>query len=175
MNSDRRHFSHFVARFEEYLSGALLTGIFLILCWQILGRLLPIYTPIWTEELARWMFVYLVLVGSAGAFLRGEHVAMDLLLKRLPGQAAQVWVAIVIHGLIALSFLAILPAAWSQFRRTRVLPAISIDVPESVLYFAAVMACVLIAIRCIQKAVADFRKLAGSRVARGRDEPDATE
>ena len=40
--------------------------------------------PVWTEELARFSLVWLVLIGAASAFLNGDQMCIDFLAKSMP-------------------------------------------------------------------------------------------
>ena len=40
---------------------------------------------VWTEEVARYSLVWLVLLGAAGALARRDHMAVDFLVPRFPG------------------------------------------------------------------------------------------
>jgi len=40
--------------------------------------------PIWTEELARFSLVWMVLIGAAAAFLRGDQMSIDFVVNVLP-------------------------------------------------------------------------------------------
>ena len=49
---------------------------------------------VWTEEVARYSLVWLVLLGAAGALARGDHMVVDFLVPRFPGWLkALSWVA----------------------------------------------------------------------------------
>ncbi len=39
---------------------------------------------IWTEEVARYSLVWLVMLGASGAMARGDHMSIDFLVPRLP-------------------------------------------------------------------------------------------
>ena len=40
--------------------------------------------PIWTEELARFSLVWMVLIGAAAAFLNGDQMSIDFVVNALP-------------------------------------------------------------------------------------------
>ena len=40
--------------------------------------------PIWTEELARFSMVWMVLIGSAAAFYNGDQMSIDFVVMKLP-------------------------------------------------------------------------------------------
>lgn len=61
----------------------LLAGIVLLVLVQIFQRYLPVSAP-WTEEMSRYLFVYLTFLGSALLIKEKGHIVVDLLVDRLP-------------------------------------------------------------------------------------------
>ncbi|MFZ5942612.1 MAG: TRAP transporter small permease [Bacillota bacterium] len=51
---------------------------------QVIFRYVFAYPLIWTEEVARFMFVWLTFLGSAAAIRTKNHIAMDLLVNFFP-------------------------------------------------------------------------------------------
>jgi len=51
---------------------------------QVLFRYVFEYPLIWTEEIARFMFVWLTFLGSAAAVKTKNHIAMDLFVNMFP-------------------------------------------------------------------------------------------
>ncbi|WP_153393763.1 TRAP transporter small permease [Ornithinicoccus halotolerans] len=82
---------------------ALLAGIVLLVLLQIAQRLLPIPTMLWTSELSRYLFVYLTFIGSALLVKEKGHIAVDLLMERLPARVRAV--VLVLVDLVVLAFL----------------------------------------------------------------------
>lgn len=63
---------------------ALLTGIVLLTFAQVLFRYVFQTSLAWTEELARFMFIWLAALGAAYAFKKRAHFLLRFLLDRLP-------------------------------------------------------------------------------------------
>ena len=51
---------------------------------QVISRTFLPKTPSWTEELARYLFIYMVAFGSSVAVHKKEFVAVDLIIDFLP-------------------------------------------------------------------------------------------
>lgn len=66
----------------EWLCEALLALMVCFVVMQVLCRLLRIPTP-WTEEMSRYLYVYITFLGSCIALYEREHVVIDLLLVKL--------------------------------------------------------------------------------------------
>ncbi len=74
-------------RFEEYLGGALFIAIFIVLCAQIITRF---HAPlIWSDELAKLLFVYMGTLGISLAIFKQEHVYIDFFTNLLDARIAR--------------------------------------------------------------------------------------
>ena len=71
-------------KLEEWIGGALFLVIFCILVLQILFRQ-AFHSPlIWSEELAKLLFVYVGMLGISVAVRKQEHVYIDFLTNLMP-------------------------------------------------------------------------------------------
>ena len=75
--------------------------------WQVFTRFVLSNPSSYTEELARYLLIWIGLTGAAYAGGRRLHLAIDLLPNRLSGPSA-IWLAIVIECLVATFALAVL-------------------------------------------------------------------
>ncbi len=107
----------------------------------------------WTEEIARYLLIGVVFVGSVTAMRKGSHIAVEALLIYLPKEARH-WTMIAVDGLVAFFCAAmawygvILGQRANQFM-------VSIDIPKSYMYWAvaAALGCMAVhaALRCIRR------------------------
>jgi len=51
---------------------------------QVVSRYLPIPTPPWTEELARYLMIYMAFVGASTGIRKWNNISVDFLLLKLP-------------------------------------------------------------------------------------------
>ncbi|MEM7504017.1 MAG: TRAP transporter small permease [Pseudomonadota bacterium] len=51
--------------------------------WQVLSRYLFVVPAAWTEELARFLLIWIGMLGAAFAYRQGSHLGIDLLASRL--------------------------------------------------------------------------------------------
>jgi TRAP-type C4-dicarboxylate transport system permease small subunit len=68
----------------ELACGALMVAITAVVFLQVISRYVFNYPFDWPEELARYLFVWVALLGAALALRRGAHFSIDALVKRLP-------------------------------------------------------------------------------------------
>ena len=66
---------------------------------QVFFRFVVRDPPPWTEELARYVFVWITFVGAAVAYRRGTHIVVDTILHLLPARVRAV-LAWVVDGLV---------------------------------------------------------------------------
>ncbi len=75
-----------VNRATEVLLIALMAAIVVLVFAQVVFRYGLRDAPPWTEEMARWLFSWVIFIGTAVAYRRRAHIVIDILLKRmLPG------------------------------------------------------------------------------------------
>jgi len=68
----------------ELACGVLMVAITAVVFLQVISRYVFSYPFDWPEELARYLFVWVALLGAALAVRRGAHFSIDALVKRLP-------------------------------------------------------------------------------------------
>ena len=64
---------------EEALGGILLAVIFLSATFQVLNRFILHLSAPWTEEVCRYAFIWVALVGIANGVKRGTHLNVNLI------------------------------------------------------------------------------------------------
>ena len=69
-----------------WICGVLMLAMVALIFFQVLARYLFHHSLSWTEELGRYIFIWMTFLGLAGAYPKGAHVALDLLLKALHGK-----------------------------------------------------------------------------------------
>lgn len=71
-------------KFMSYLGLICLGGFIISVLIQVISRTFLPKTPSWTEELARYLFIYMVAFGASVAVHKKEFVAVDLIIDFLP-------------------------------------------------------------------------------------------
>jgi TRAP-type C4-dicarboxylate transport system permease small subunit len=95
----------------DRFNGALLALMFLTTFYQVLVRNVLFTSAMWTEELAKILFVYIVFLGSASLMENEGHICITLLSNRLPASLAR-WHRLFVH-LVLVAFGAIF--VWSSW------------------------------------------------------------
>jgi TRAP-type C4-dicarboxylate transport system permease small subunit len=83
-------------RFIEILD-AILKNVLIVLMaamvtavsWQVISRYVFSSPSSWTEEVARFLLIWIGVLGAAYAFRTGVHLGLDILPKKLTGRSAE--------------------------------------------------------------------------------------
>lgn len=71
-------------KWVDRFNGVLLAAMFLITFYQILARDIFIISSMWTEELARFLFVWIVFIGAATLCKDNENITIFIVIDRMP-------------------------------------------------------------------------------------------
>ena len=85
---------HRVVRIVDALLKNVLIGLMVALVaavsWQVISRYVFASPSSWTEEVARFLMIWVGLLGAAYAFRTGVHLGLDLLPNKLSGRSAEI-------------------------------------------------------------------------------------
>jgi TRAP-type C4-dicarboxylate transport system permease small subunit len=101
---------HKIKTFERYLNYAsvwitisFIAIMTLSVFYGVICRYIFRSAPFWTEEIARFMMVWVALIGASVAFRKREHVGLDFIVKLIfPGKSRK-WV-VIFNDLMTLIF-----------------------------------------------------------------------
>ena len=94
-----------LARALEKLMIILVTAMMLSLSWQVFTRFVIKVPSTWTEEIARYTFIYLVMIGAALGVKNSVHFGMTILSDKLKGRSRDLYQRYVVNGIIMLAAL----------------------------------------------------------------------
>lgn len=141
---------------ERVSACVLLVGMLGLVVLQVVSRYV-FGTPLtWTEELARFVLVWLTFVGSGFVMARRVHISVDLLASRLPRMGVVVVDALAQATVVA----AAATMAWSGLEfaaGASRLAAPATRLPMSVVYGAAVVGFALILLHALLHLYLDIR------------------
>ena len=135
---------------EGVVASALFVVLIVVLVIQIFGRT-PLFTgPVWTEEAARWLWVWMAMIGIAEVERTDSQLRMGFMVEKLSRRARGI-----VFTLIDLSYLGIVLnliwIGWQTIRRTWSNEAVTLPVSDAVLYASGFVAMILIANRIIHR------------------------
>lgn len=144
-----------LTRFADATSAALLTVVTLLVCAQVLVRYVVGGSLVWSEELTRLTFVWMVLIASTSAQPMRVDMFVDMLSKR-----ARAVVYLLGEVLVLALTLLLLYGAWGMMDLTQfdIYPALSISV--SWLHTALFVGSILWTLRGLATIAARIREIA---------------
>ena len=125
---------------------------------QVVTRFVLQTSAPWTEESARYVFIWMTFIGAAYAAKKGIHIRIDLLDTYLPPKAGRVFR--MISTLLFLVFMAIMVwAGWQVCSNLLARPQYSpvMRIPTIIVYAAVPVGCALTCFRIVQSAWRDIR------------------
>lgn len=128
---------------------------------QVVTRYLFNYTPEWSEELARFLFVWVVFLGSALIMGESGHLAVQFLPDKFKGTAFGTVLDIVINvcGYVFIGLL--LTQGWKMTSIMTFQRAPGLDIPMSWVYIIIPVSCVLMFLYLFRETLRIFRNISG--------------
>lgn len=76
-----------IERTLDFLLGTAVLVMVVSMVWQVIGRYVFSRAPGWTEELSRFLMLWLTMLGAAAALRSGAHLSVTSLVEVLPRRA----------------------------------------------------------------------------------------
>ena len=155
----------FFLKFEENLAACFMAVLLLVLFLQVFTRYVLDDPLSWTEEVARYLYVYIVFLGASAAISDRSHVGIDYFARLLPVPVQ--WALSVAVNLLVLGALALL-AYWGLRAAARQwdMPLVVLDIPYTWVYVVVPFTAVLMSLRTIALMGEDWRAMRrGAQVA----------
>lgn len=68
----------------RYITGVLLAGMVVVVFSNVISRYFLNAAIAWSEEISRFMLIWLVFLGANLAYINDEHLGLDILVKAVP-------------------------------------------------------------------------------------------
>lgn len=104
----------------------------------------------WSEEVARFMLVWLVFIGSFLAYIHDEHLGLDILVAKFPSNVRRV-VAIGTNLLIILALYAVMEGGYLLMRDNFDWLSSAAEIPQGYVYFIVPFTCGLMMLQATLK------------------------
>jgi len=135
----------------EAIIAALMAALVVVVFAQVMLRYLTYQPVAWTEELARFAFIWLALAGAAEGARRGAHFAVEIVPQALPGALGR-WFRCLLrlaeagaYAVIAYAGLRILDVVHAQ-------RSITLDMPMGYAYAAIAAGAALMCLYTLRQA-----------------------
>jgi TRAP-type C4-dicarboxylate transport system permease small subunit len=127
---------------------ALFVGILGIMVLQVSFRYVLNTPLVWTEELARILYIWACYLGAPVALRRGNHVTILVVLERLPRGLGRL-VGLGIHAISLMFFVALAILGTGLMIRSHTVDAITLPIPWSVIYLAVPLSAALMILQTL--------------------------
>ena len=127
---------------EGWVASIFLIALCGVIFLQILGRFGFFPGQVWTEELTRWLWVWLALLGCAATEAHSQHLRMEILTSFWSTKAQ--WISEKLQQFV--SIITILFLAWLGYKgvlRTWTNESVTLPMSDAVLYAAMPIAMLL--------------------------------
>ena len=114
------------------------------------------YTATWSEELGRYIFVWMTFIGMAVALYKGGHVALDILLNYLHGTPRKILAAFD-NLLIIIFAIAVTYSGASLFNVGLLQRSSAMNIPMHWVYAAVPVSGVVLLYFALRKMYKDFK------------------
>ena len=145
-------------KLEEIILVTMFSCMVIVIFYQVIMRYVFNNSSFWSEELGKFLFVWISWLGISIGARRGEHIKISLLVDKMPFKAARLTnilteiIVIVISGITAYY-------AYSLVLSQNSVPFAAIKISMSWGYLAVFIGCVLMCIRCAYAAYVAWRTL----------------
>ena len=148
----------FFLKFEENLAALFMGGLLFTLFLQVFTRYILNDPLSWTEEVARYVYVYIVFLGSSAAISDRTHVGIDFIVRALPPRA-QWLVALLVNLAILVVLVHLVWWGYVAARRQWTLPLVVLDIPYTWVYAIVPITAVLMTVRTVAVMNEDWRRM----------------
>ena len=158
---------------ETYAVGVLLIAVCDVVLLQVLMRYLFAYPNPWSEEVSRFCFIWLSLLGASLAVARRAHFRFDQVTGRLPARAKRV-VEVFAGAVVLLFALLLIGTGIALMDLTMGERSAALNLPVALVYAAAPVSGALMVIHMLAGPAADALApprepaVAGRSVGEGR-------
>jgi len=137
----------------DYVGAILVAVVTGVISLQVLSRYVFKMPLAWPKELARYIFVWIVMIGSVAAAIRGGHFILGVT-QRLPSESALRRIIGTVVDLSSCAFLALLAfyggkLAWTV--RAQLSPAMQVSM--AVMYSAVPIGAILMLVSIVSRRV----------------------
>ena len=104
----------------------------------------------WTEELARYAFVWMTFLGAAVAYRRRAHIVVDAMLHLIP-MRARAGLAFAVEGMVTITLLILVRDGLRMVETTSNVRATMLQIPMSYIYAAIPVSAVLMLVYQVER------------------------
>lgn len=149
--------------FEAYVCVILFSLLVIVLSMEVVARYIFSNSFRWSEELARYLFIWLIFISASYAVVKKAHIHIESLLVLLPKKVKPY--AMLLGKFVWLAFTVFVVYIGTQqtltvLNSSQISPGLQI--PLYIVYLAIPVGYLLMSIRIIQQLIEDVKELFGT-------------
>ena len=152
-----------IERVMRYLTIVLLVLMVIIVFANVVSRYYLHASLAWSEEVARFMLVWLVFIGSFLAYIHDEHLGLDILVTKFPPTLRKI-VGLFTNILIIFALYAVMEGGYLLMRDNFDWLSPAAEIPQGYVYFVVPFVCGLMIVQAVLKT---YYLLAGKKHSQG--------
>lgn len=138
---------------------AVLIGVFtLLILVQVVSRYVFNNTVTWSEQAARYLFIWLIFLGMPILYRHGEHVGFTMVVERFPRKVQDI-IGIVIHILVLVFCVFWLVQAFKFCGQVSGKKMVGLGLPQIYVHACQPTGAILMIIYVLESIVNNFRDL----------------
>lgn len=141
---------------EDFLVMFIIAVMGAVLALQVAMRYLFNHPLIWSEEMARYLFVWMTFIGASYGVRHGIHINMALLFDKFP-RPLKLVSHLFTNLAAAAVFAALIPAGWRFVEDQSFIASSAMQIPMSWVFAAVPVGCVLVTARLLADSVRTIR------------------
>lgn len=134
-----KKFVQYYNEMMSYIGLLCLAGFIISVMVQVISRTFLPKSPAWTEEVARYLFIYMVAFGCSVAVRKKEFIGVDLLTSYFPEKVNQILNYLIQLAILGFSgyllYSSVIPFANIQYRMV----STALQIPMQYVYFSMVI------------------------------------
>ena len=142
-----KRFADISLKLYGYLGLIALAGVVITTFLQVVTRFFPIVTLTWTEEAARYCFIWMSMMGAPLAARHCSNAAVDLLDTLIDSPGMKEIYFVVVHALILIAVFLILPKSIYMVQTMTMRNSSALGIPMSYIYLSIPIGCIGIIIQ----------------------------
>jgi tripartite ATP-independent transporter DctM subunit len=139
-----------IIRGTEALAAILVVVEIAVLAGGVISRYVFDAPLIWSDDLARFLFLWLSMLGAVIALERGEHMRLSVVVSRVP-PGIRDWLEAVASLVVVLFLVLLLLPGYAEVEMQRVVTIDSLGLSDSYRVFALVLGALLMAILSVTR------------------------
>ena len=108
-------FINYIEKSNTFFITVLLFLLLIVVFLQIFTRFVLLKPVIWTEEVARFCFVWLIFLGASINVSKSAHLALDLISSKLPSRY-RIFLSLSVNIPVGIFALSLLILGWTFFK-----------------------------------------------------------